>query len=237
MPSNFSAFVGVDAGAGRKPFTFVVLDAGQKLRTVGGGQAVDVLSYLAGLGDALVALSPPWRGGRPIEGQPSSLQLPSIHLSALGLDTQAQLPLPGSEAVPPCPSWMTATCSLLARLRELDCRPFPSEGAARQWFEAPAETGFRSLLGVEPFPAGILEGRIQRQLVLSDLELDVPDAMEFFEEVTRFRLLRSQLPYERILPQPELNAWMAAACASFAVHEPARLRSAGESLYYPVPKD
>ena len=41
--------------------------------------------------------------------------------------------------------------------------------------EAPAETGFRALLGVPPFEAGILEGRIQRQLVLYDLELDVPD--------------------------------------------------------------
>jgi hypothetical protein len=237
MGSTFSTFIGVDSSSRRKPFTFVALDPGRKLRVVGGGDAVDVLSYVAGLNDALIAFSPPWKGGHPLEGQPPVIRLPACRLGGL-----RQLPLLSADQPVPCPSWISPSFNLLTRLQELGFLPFPqSDASPRQWLEAPAETGYRALLNVEPFNAGILEGRIQRQLVLSDLELDVPDAMEFFEEVTRFRLLHSQLPYERVLPPPELNAWLAAATAWLAVNESDRIHAAGSPadgvVYFPQPKN
>ena len=135
---------------------------------------------------------------------------------------------------------MTASLDLLTHLQGIGFQSYPHENCSHQWMEVPAETGFRALLGVPPFEAGTLEGRIQRQLVLYDLELAVPDAMEFFEEVTRFRLLHGHLPDESVLPQPELNAWLAAATAWFAVNEPARNHMAGSPadgiVWYLIPK-
>jgi len=46
------------------------------------------------------------------------------------------------------------------------------------------------LLGVLPFSKYTLEGRLQRQIALYDCKVDVPDAMRFFEEITRHRLLK-----------------------------------------------
>jgi hypothetical protein len=236
MQQTFSTFLGVNAASGRKPFTFVVIDPNRKLRVVGSGDTVDVLSFVAGQNDILVALSPPWKGGKPADGSASLAPLPAFRLAGL-----RQLSLLDDNQTPACPPWMRESLGLLTRLQDIGFQPFPQENAPRQWLEAPAETGFRALLGVPPFEAGILEGRIQRQLVLYDLDLDVPDPMEFFEEVTRFRLLHSQLPYERVLPQPELNAWLAAAAAWLAVHEPARLLASGTPTdgitYHPIPKD
>jgi hypothetical protein len=236
MQHTFSTFLGVDAAAGRKPFTFVAIDPNRRLRVVGGGDAVDVLSFVAGQNNVLVALSPPWKGGKPADGSASIALLPACRLAGLHQPSLLDAAQP-----PACPPWMRDSLDLVTRLQEIGFQPFPQENAPRQWLEAPAETGFRALLGVPPFDTGILEGRIQRQLVLYDLELNVPDPMEFFEEVTRFRLLHSHLPYERVLPQAELNAWLAAAAAWLAVHEPARLQAAGSPAdgitYHPIPKD
>ena len=234
MQQTFSVILGVDAASGRRPFTFVALDPNRRLQVVGGGDAVDVLSFAAGQNDALIALSPPWKGGKPGDG--SAAPLPACRLGSL-----RQPSLLSENVAPACPPWMRETLDLLCRLQEMGYQPFPHADAPRQWLDTPAETGFRALLSVPPFEAGILEGRIQRQLVLEDLELDVPDAMDFFEEVTRFRLLHSQLPYERVLPQPELNAWMAAAAAWYALHEPARVLTAGSPadglVYHLRPKN
>jgi hypothetical protein len=92
----------------------------------------------------------------------------------------------------------------------------------------PADAAFWSLLGVAPLPTGTLEGRIQRQLALLDEGLHVPDAMDFFEEITRYKLLKSILPTKDIFPQPEINAWIAAYTAWLADHDFDLVRCFGE---------
>ncbi len=95
--------------------------------------------------------------------------------------------------------------------------------------EAPAEVGYWSLLETLPFPALTLEGRLQRQLVLHDEKLPVADPMDFFEEVTRFKLLKGILPVKDIYSPAELNALLAAYTANLAVYDPARLNRFGSS--------
>lgn len=118
--------------------------------------------------------------------------------------------------------------ALVESLEALGYTPFPADDSPRQWLAAHAENAVRSLLGVAPLPAGTLEGRIQRQLVLLEEGLDVPDAMDFFEEITRFRLLKSILPAENIFPQAELDAWIAAHTAWLADRRPEQVRRLGE---------
>jgi hypothetical protein len=104
--------------------------------------------------------------------------------------------------------------------------PFPN--SRYQMVETCADAAYWSLLGVKPFAANTLEGRIQRQLTLQSKYLPVADAMEFFEEITRHRLLIGKLPDEKILSAPVLNALVAAYTAWVIVNRPAEYARIGE---------
>ena len=64
-----------------------------------------------------------------------------------------------------------------------------------------------------PFGKTTLEGRIQRQLVLYVNNVDVPNPMQVFEEITRFRLLNSELVLDDLLEPTDLDAAVAAFTA------------------------
>jgi hypothetical protein len=105
---------------------------------------------------------------------------------------------------------------------------WPTADASRQMLETHSDAAYGSLLGVKPFPACSLEGRIQRQLLLQAKGLPVPDAMEFFEEVTRHRLLTGKLPEEKILSTTNLNALISAYTAWVAANRPGEYSLLGE---------
>lgn len=234
MAYGFGAYIGIDTGVGRRPFTYVCLDGNRKLLALGDGSAVDVLSFAAGQAAALLAVSPPLRPGSLKAAQASEPALPVLRLGSLrqlSLDVTSQ---PFAE----CPPWMSACFELIDRLQNMGYRPFPQENQANQWLEAPAQSGFHAWLGQEPLESGTLEGRLQRQLILYDQDLDVPDAMDFFEEITRFRLLHGKLSYKLVMQQTEINAYMAANTAWLAANQPAAVQSAGSPetglVYFPV---
>jgi hypothetical protein len=105
---------------------------------------------------------------------------------------------------------------------------FPAGNAARQMLETQADACYWALLGIKPFPAASLEGRLQRQLALQAKGIPVPDAMEFFEEVTRHRLLSGKLPEEKVLSTASLNALAAAYTAWVAANRPGEYAVVGE---------
>lgn len=204
---SFSTFVGVSAAVNRLNLTYLALDSDCRLLAVGDGSVVDVLSFAAGQSAAILAVSAPARN----------------KAAAAVLTAHTQLPLDLSgETHPTPPSGSPAALrhcfSLVSQLTGMGYRPFPDESAPRQWLETQSEAGFTALLGHEALPADTLEGRIQRQFVLEDLKLDVPNGMLFFEEVTRFKIMRGQLPMNYVLPQGELEAWLAAFCAWQSAH-------------------
>jgi hypothetical protein len=238
MLPSFSTCIGVDTVAGRKPFTYVALDPRCNLLAVGKGDVVDVLSFAAGQASALIALSPPSRVKAWKRAQPETSLVP---LGRFLGQPQLELDLIQESGAPPAapagmPGWLRACFTLAGQLQSIGyCAFQSSQDAPRQWLETQAEAGFHAMLGLPPFPYGTLEGRIQRQLVLSNQELGVPDAMEFFEEITRYKLLHGVLPADNVLPQPELDAWMAAYVAWLACHEVDKLHvhgSAQEGLVY-----
>lgn len=107
---------------------------------------------------------------------------------------------------------------------------WPSPGNERQLIEIHADSAFAVLLGAKkPLPAASLEGRIQRQLALQEKRLDVPDAMEFFEEITRHKLLSGKLPEGKIFSSAELNALVAAFTAWCAYTNPAEVTRLGDA--------
>jgi hypothetical protein len=88
-----------------------------------------------------------------------------------------------------------------------------------------AQKCFLALCGNELFARRTLEGRIQRALILYDEGLQIPDPMDFFEEITRHKLLRGILPLENIHTSKELDALVAAYMAWMTVHRPNQVTS------------
>lgn len=239
MNAPFSVYIGIDVGNGPRPVTFVALDEEQIPQAIGEGDIHDALAYAAGqTGPALTAVNAAARPNKgllareevrrtlsapPPKNKWNQLRLVEYELMQVGISIP-ETPASPDRGLPA----VRRGFSLVARLEELGYQPFPDESAPRQWIETNADAAFWSLLGVAPLAAGTLEGRIQRQLVLSDEQLRVPDAMEFFDEITRFKILASRLPVQNIFSQPEINAWMAAHLAWLAANEPERTQRFGD---------
>lgn len=243
MNSMYRVFLGIDVSLRTKPVTFIALDADQQVLAIGEGDVTDALAYAAGqAAGALVAVSAAARPNQgrmkrpdvrrslnpsPARGKFTALRQVEYELQMAGMDIP-ETPESAAKSLP----WVRRGFTLVEKLESLGYAAFPcdsSEPAAqRLWLETNADAAFWSLLKVLPLAAGTLEGRIQRQLVLRDEGLDVPDAMNFFEEVTRFKILKSSLPTQNIFPQPEINAWIAAHTAWLAANQPERIQTYGE---------
>ncbi|MGZ9226270.1 MAG: hypothetical protein ACXW4M_12030, partial [Anaerolineales bacterium] len=72
--------------------------------------------------------------------------------------------------------------------------------------------------------------RIQRALVLYDQGLQINDPMEFFEEITRYKLIQGILPLENLYASKELDALVAAYIAWMTVNKPGQFIIQGEFI-------
>jgi hypothetical protein len=127
-----------------------------------------------------------------------------------------------------CPKWMQMTFSLYERMETFGFCPFPAPEAPLQWLEVYPHACFTALLEMTPFPKHTLEGRIQRQLILYEKELRIPDPMRLFEEITRHRLLQGKLPLQDLYSPGELDALAAAYTAWTAALHPEQVTLLGD---------
>jgi hypothetical protein len=242
MSNIYQVFMGIDVSIGAHPIAFIALDAEQQVIAIGEGDVHDALAFAAGqTGGALVAVNAAARPNQgrmaraeirktlvpsPARGKFTALRQVEYEIIQAGMD----LPETPSSAEKSLP-WVRRGFQLVEKLEAIGYQRFDPECEVqerdRRWLEINADAATWSILGVKPLPSNTLEGRIQRQLVLQDEELKVPDAMDFFEEITRYKILKSILP-GNILPQAEINAWMAAHTAWLAVNEPDRIKQYGE---------
>jgi hypothetical protein len=79
-----------------------------------------------------------------------------------------------------------------------------------------------------PFPKPTLEGRLQRQSILFDKGLRIRDAMEFFEEITRFKLIKGILPTDVLYSPEQLDMLVAAYTAWLAANRPDEVTRVGD---------
>ena len=82
---------------------------------------------------------------------------------------------------------------------------------------------------VSYLPKYSLEGRLQRQIALYDLGLHLSDGMQFFEEITRHRLLLGQLPNDVPYEADELDALALAYTAYLSTARPDSVELLGDA--------
>ena len=224
MSVQFTTFVGVEVTPDRvHPFTYVALDDEMVIRALGDGKINDAYAFLAGQSNALAAINSPMKTNKGLlkreevrkKLSPSSylgkwvnLRLVEYELIERGIN-MPRTPSTKKKS----PRWMKLGFLLFEELDKLGYELFPDPSAERQFFECQGEASFWNLLGHSPLREATLEGRLQRQVVLFLAGLPVPDAMRFFEEITRHRLLTNRLPMDHIFSTNELNALIAAYTA------------------------
>jgi hypothetical protein len=218
-------FVGVDPCGGRKPFTYAVLDKNGKLVTLSEGEIDEVLAFLADLrGGLLIGVNSPPRPSVGLVRQETMRQnLAPLRTSGRSLDmrlAEHQLREHGiNVAMTPsrkelCTNWVQAGFAFYRGIAAQGFHPYPVDNAEHQWIETHPHATFCALLEQNPLPRPTLEGRLQRQLVLYEQGLGIHDPIDFFEEITRHKLLKGVLPMEQVYTPEQLDA-IAAACVTW----------------------
>ncbi|GAP09832.1 hypothetical protein BECAL_00984 [Bellilinea caldifistulae] len=245
MVSSRTVFLGIDPGSGREGMTYVALDAEKRLLAIGGGKIQDVLAYAAGQAEVLAAVNHFYKPSRelpateiqqrlfPEFGDDLFGRLRKEVAERLESNTAAGLAEKDSRSA------RQRSGLLVQQLQGLGYQRFPMEEENRQWLRFSAQAAFYSLSGGRLFEARSLEGRLQRQLILFEEKLPIKDPMDFFEEVTRRRLLLGRLPYEMIYAPGELNALVGAYTAWLAVFDEQRVKKEEDGSeggwYLPLP--
>ena len=235
-----ATYIGVDPSRGKYAVAFAALDADLKLLALGCGPAEETLAFLGGQRQAVVAVNAPQKLSRSrveINLTDDSTEfldcrLAEAKLIEAGYDSYQT---PASESK--CKPWARLGFEIYEHICKLGYNSELFSEQTLRYCEAQSNICYHAWIGKEPMHKYSLEGRIQRQIVLRDLGLPVDEPMNFFEELTRFRLLKGELPDEMLQSASDLDA-LALAYLAWNVDQPQPgLSAAGTEeeglIYYP----
>jgi hypothetical protein len=240
MLFNQTTFIGIDPTAGHKPFAYAALDVDLRILALGKGSLDDVLAFLAGQRSAYAAISAPRRPNQglmdkaevreslspsPRPGRWTNFRISEYQLRQHNISCP-QTPSEESKFS----NWLKMGFTLFRRLEMLGYCPYPHDDSSLQSLEVYPHACFAVLLERIPFPKNTLEGRLQRQLILHQVNLKIGDPMLFFEEITPHRLLHGKLPMEDLYEQDELDALVSAYTAYLAAVHPEQTTLLGDPL-------
>ena len=243
-----TTFIGIDASGGRHPFTYAALDEDCRLVALAAGEIEEVLAFLVGQQATLVAVNAPRCPNKglvrkKLEKQsltPGHLRGADMRLAEYELRERGISVSPTASRPETCAAWMQTGFAFYGKLDGMGFNPFPVENATHQWLETHPHAAYCALLGQIPMPKPTLEGRLQRQLMLYEQDMGIKDPMEFFEEITRHRLIKGSMPMEFIYTAEELDAMVASFTAYLAANHPDEVVWVGDKqegqIVLPVPE-
>lgn len=223
-----SVFVGIDPTSGHKSFTYAALDRGLNLVALGEGEIDDVMAFLGGQESAIVAVNAPSHVNHGLVRKNLEKQSLTPHVLR-GVDVRVAehelrergIAVSGTGARESlCPAWVQVGFALYRKLSKMGFKSYPEDGASHQWLETHPHAAFCVLLGECPLQKSTLEGRLQRELILYENGVRIKDPMDFFEEVTRHKLIRGILPMELVRLPEQLDALVAAYTAWMSAEKP-----------------
>lgn len=232
------AYIGVDPTPGKRTIHYAALSPQLELLARGQGNLNAVLAFIGGHQQAVIAIHGPMQPNQQIltdadrrekllipmgKGRPGNMRVAEYALRQHHLPVY-QTPAKDADA----PQWMRTSFKLYAKMQKNGFQPWAAgEDRPFQFLETLPELAYRHWLPGEILPVNTLHGRIQRQLALYDLDLQIPDPMDFFQEITRFRLLQGTLPLDLVYSPATLSALAAAHIAWQTAHQPEALTAVG----------
>lgn len=234
MPLTEPAFIGVDPTSGRTSFTYAVLDRDLHVIALADGEIDDLISFLGGQSSALVAINAPSGLNRGLVGKKmkkdedhqvrgAQMRLAEYELRQRGIAVSGT---PATLAA--CPPWMQTGFNLYRKLEKIGFTKFPENDSQFQILETHPHACYCVLTETIPQPKPSLEGRLQRQLALYENDVRVKDPMDFFEEITRHKMLKGVWPIEVLHLPEQLDALVAAYTAWRIWKKPEKTSSLGD---------
>jgi len=221
-------YLGIDPTAGRRPLNYAALDGKLNIVAEGEGKPEEVLTLLEKYPDVICAVDAPSMPNQGLMAQAEVRQ--KFGLPANGKSwtqyrvceyelRRRNIKLYNTPAeTGSAPTWMKAGWKLYESLRAVGFENYaPDSTASRQLFEVHPHATFTVLLGHIPYRKDILEGRLQRQLLLCDEGIRLPNPLDVLEEITRHHLLRGTLELRGLRTHDGLDA-LASALTAFYAH-------------------
>ena len=246
MLSSGMTFIGVDTTAAHKAFTYAVLDRSLRVAALAEGELDEVVDFICRQEATIIAINAPSHlnsgrvrsaaeqeaaGRHQVRG--ADLRVVEQELRGRGIMVSGT---PARESS--CAAWMRLGLSLYRRLGEAGFKSYPAEDCPQQLLETHPHAAFCALIGRIPLSKPSLEGRLQRQLALFERGVRLHDPMDFFEEITRHKLLNGLLPSEVLYTPEQLDALVAAYTAWVAAEKTSQLSRLGGDeegyIYLPV---
>jgi hypothetical protein len=232
-----SVFVGIDPTSGRSSFTFAALDKDLNLIALSDGEIGDLEAFLIGQKSAVVAVNAPAGVNSGLVRQKMKKEMLSPHQIRGAEMRLAEFELrehgivvsgtPVSVAV--CPAWVQLGFELYRKLELIGFKKYPQTNSHYQLMETHPHACFCVMAKRAPLSKPSLEGRLQRHLILFEQGLRIKDPMEFFEEITRYKLARGIWPMELLYLPEQLDAMVAAFTAWLATNHTDKVIMIGDA--------
>jgi predicted nuclease with RNAse H fold len=230
-----SVFVGIDPASSHSSFTYAALDKGLNLLALGEGGVDDVTAYLAGQQSVIVAVNSPSGVSREA-GREKKQELikskktrnRSFRAAELELRRHGIAVSGTPSTAEECSAKVQAGFSLYRKLGKMGFGKYPADGSTYQIFETHAHACYCVLAGEIPLSKTLLEGKIQRQLILYEKGARIKDPMDFFEEITRHKMIKGIWPLDLLYTPEQLDALAAAYTAWLAIHKPEIISFVGD---------
>jgi predicted nuclease with RNAse H fold len=229
-------FIGIDPTSGRSSFTYAVLDRELHLIALADGDIDDVISFLEVRSTAMVAVNAPAAVNRGLVGRKMKKEVGTLHqvrgaqmrlaeyeLREHGIAVSGTPANAGS-----CPAWMQMGFELYRKLEKMGFVKYPGNNSPKQVLETHPHACFCVLTETIPQSKPSLEGRLQRQLVLYEHGVRIQDPMDFFEEITRHKMIKGLWPVDLLLPPEQLDALIAAYTAWMVFNKPEQVSFVGD---------
>ena len=239
MPSNQAIFMGIDPSIQGGLLAYAHLDIHLHPTMVGLGGLEEVLGIVGEMQPKMIGIGAPpnlnggiisnsdkrIERGIPIgRGRPMDCRVGEFEILQRGIEIYRTPSLEEKTK-----GWMREGFEVYKRLETMGFSSYHENSGGQLWIEAPTETCYWLWLERKPMAPDSLEGRIQRQLSLYDLGMDIPDPMLFFEEITRYRLLKGILVEDGLYASAELHALAGAYMAWAVIQRPEEVTFLGDA--------
>jgi len=223
-----SAFIGITPVSGSKSFAYAALDRDSNPIALADGEMGEVTAYVAGQDSAVVAVNAPAGVNRGLVREmtktkmltPYQLSRTDLRLAEHELRERRIIVTKTPASVELCPAWMQAGFGLYRKMGRMGFEKYPEKGSKLQVLETNSHACYCVMAGQVPLARLSLEGRLQRQIILYEHGLGMRDPMDFFEEITRYKIVKGIWPIELLYLPEQLDALVAAYIAWLTVHKP-----------------